>query len=499
MLNLETVTVEQLTESLITRRLSAVALARACLDRIAALDERGPALHAVRALNPGALADAEAADRRLLAGDHGPLIGIPVLLKDNIDVLGMPTTAGSLALEHSYPVADAPLVTALRRAGAVILGKVNLTELANFLTAGMPGGYSSLGGQVLNPYDVTQTPSGSSSGSAVAVAAGLAALSVGSETSGSILGPACANSVVGLKPTVGLVPRTGLVPIAGSQDTAGPLARTVADVAALLTVLAARDERDPATAANPLADHDFAGDLDRAAVRGRRIGVVLGCVPEEGSDDRALWDDATQAMRELGATLVPVELDTRSGIEGGSSVLTYEFGRDLDTYLSGLPEDAPCRSLADVIAFNEAHSAAVLKFGQTRALAAQAKDRAPGSADTRRYLADRAQDLVESRDRLDALLRAENLAALLFAGYPGASIGARAGYPSLALPAGYRAADRRPFGITLLGPAWSEPELLGLGHAFEQATHLRRPPSVVNPALLRGRGCGVADGTGEIG
>ncbi|MET7995006.1 amidase family protein [Amycolatopsis sp. NPDC005232] len=490
-------TVAQLTELLHTRQLSAVALARACLDRIAALDERGPALHALRALNPGALADAQSADRRLLAGEGGPLTGIPVLLKDNIDVLGMPTTAGSLALEHSYPAADAPLVTALRRAGAVVLGKVNLTELANFLTVGMPGGYSSLGGQVLNPYDVTQTPSGSSSGSAVAVAAGFAPLSVGSETSGSILGPACANSVVGLKPTVGLVPRTGLVPIAASQDTAGPLARTVADVAALLTVLATRDDRDPATAANPLVDHDFTHDLDPQALRGRRIGVVLDSAPE--GDNRTLWDTAAQAMRDLGATLVPVELDTRSGIEDGSSVLTYEFGRDLDTYLSGLPDDAPCRSLADLIGFNEAHSAATLKFGQTRALAAQAKDHVPGSADTRKYLADRAQDLAESKDRLDSLLRSETLAALLFAGYPGASLGARAGYPSLALPAGYRAADRRPFGITLLGPAWSEPLLLGLGYAFEQATRLRRAPSVVNPALSRGRRCSTADETREIG
>ncbi|WP_326834346.1 amidase family protein [Amycolatopsis rhabdoformis] len=492
-LDLETATVRQLSGWLATGRLTAVALVRACLGRIAALDDRGPALHAVRALNPAALADAEAADERLRAGERGPLTGIPVLVKDNIDVLGLPTTAGSLALARSYPAADAPLVTALRRAGAVILGKANLTELANFLAEDMPGGYSSLGGQVLNPYDASRTPRGSSAGSAVAVAAGLAVLSVGSETSGSILAPAHANSVVGIKPTVGLVPRTGMLPIASSQDTAGPLTRTVADAAALLTVLAARDPRDPATAVNPLADHDFTGDLDLGALRGKRIGVVRAELPD---DERALFDAAAQAMRDRGAVLVPVEVDLSGN---GSSVLTYEFKRDLNTYLSGLPADAPCRSLADVLAFNEANAAATLKFGQARALAAQAKDLTPDSADTRRYLADRALDLAENKDRLDAVLAAENLTALLFAGCSGSVIGARAGYPSVCVPAGYLAADRRPFGVTLLGPAWSEPELVGCAYAFEQATRLRRPPSVVNPAAMRRHGREAATAMEEIG
>ncbi|MFI5613102.1 amidase family protein [Amycolatopsis sp. NPDC051903] len=475
---LETVTVEQLAKLLAAGSLSAVSLARACLDRIAALDDRGPGLHAVRLINPHALADAADADRRLRAGERGGLLGIPVLVKDNVDVEGLPTTAGSVALASSRPAGDAPLVTALRRAGAVVLGKTNLTELANFLTGGMPGGYSSLGGQVLNPYDTSQPPSGSSSGSAVAVAAGYAPLAVGSETSGSILGPACANSVVGIKPTVGLVPRTGLVPIAASQDTAGPIARTVADAAALLTVLVGRDHRDPATAGNPLTGHDFTGDLEATALRGARIGAVPAQVPD---DDRALWDAALAALEACGAMVSEIPLDPECA---ASSVLTYEFKRDLDAYLAALPGGAPCRSLADVIAYNEAHAALALKFGQTRASAAQAMDLDPGSADTRQYLADRARDLADSRDRVDRVLREGDLTALLFPGHSGADLGARAGYPSICVPAGYRATGRRPFGITFLGPAWSEPVLVGCAYAYERATRLRRPPSEVNPAMV---------------
>ena len=289
--DLETATVAELTRSLDAKTITSVELTQGYLDRIAALNSRGPALAAVRALNPHALAEAEAADRRR----DGRLRGIPVLVKDNIDVADMPTTAGSLALEHSYPAGDAELVANLRAAGAVILGKANLTEFANFLAEGMPGGYSSLGGQVRNPYDAALSPSGSSAGSAVAAAAGLAALTVGTETNGSILSPAAANSIVGLKPTVGLVSGAGVVPIARSQDTIGPMARTVADAAALLTVLTARD--------TPLSGTDFTASLTRDALRGARIGVVRGGTGR-------LWSAARAALRDLGATLVPVELDT---------------------------------------------------------------------------------------------------------------------------------------------------------------------------------------------
>lgn len=468
--DLETASVAQLRRLMDEKKLTSVALTQAYLDRIAALN---PLLNAVRTVNPKALTEAEAADKNRT----GPMSGIPVLLKDNIDVKGMPTTAGSLALEHSYPAADAPLVANLRAAGAVILGKTNLTEFANFQAEGMPGGYSALGGQVLNPYDTSQTPSGSSSGSGTAAAVGLATLTVGTETVGSILSPSSVTSGVGIKPTVGLISRTGLIPIASSQDTPGPMTRTVSDAAYLLTALTSVDPTDPATTDNPLAHHDFATSLQKNALQNARIGIAL-----EPEDNTPLWTSALAALEAQGATLVPVDLDTTRPHE--SSVLNYEFKRDLNKYLEALPK-SPVRSLAEVIAYNIAHERDELKFGQARMLASQAKDLSPASPDTARYAADRANDLATSRDRLDAVLAENSLTALLFAGIGSAAVGARAGYPSVVIPAGYLASNRRPFSITLLGPAWSEPTLIGYAYAYEQATQLRQPPSRINPSLFR--------------
>jgi amidase len=493
--DLETATVAQLNQLLDLKEISSEELTQAYVDRIHALNSHGPSLNAVRALNPNALREAKAADELLRKkGPHGPLLGIPVLIKDNIDVKGVPTTAGSVALAESFPSDDAPLVAQLKEAGAVILGKANLTEFANYLTDGMPGGYSSLGGQAINPYDASETPSGSSAGAGVAAAAGLAALTVGTETSGSILSPAVANSIVGIKPTVGLISRTGIVPIAASQDTAGPMTKTVADAAYELTAMTGWDPLDPATAANPLVGHDFSKDLRTTALQGARIGVVDSEIPAAGTDNRTLWDASVAALRAQGATLVPVTLDTSSStFPGTSSVLSYEFKRDLNAYLSRLPRNAPMNTLADIIAYNNAHSQAALKFGQTRALDAQAKDLSPDSADTVKYKSDRAQDLVESKDRIDAVIQSNNLTALMFANSGSAGIGAKAGYPSITVPAGYQAANRRPFNIAFLGKAWSEPTLVGYGYAFEQATKLRQPPSQINPALF---GC-AAIGAGN--
>jgi amidase len=483
--DLETATVADLGKLLDTKKISSADLIQGYLDRIHDLNSQGPSLNAVRAINPDALNEAKAADAILRRkGPHGPLVGIPVLVKDNIDVKGMPTTAGSVALARSFPAMDAPLVTGLKKAGAVILGKANLTEFANYLTNGMPGGYSSLGGQVLNPYDISQTTSGSSAGPGAAAAAGLATLTVGSETSGSILSPSAANSDVGIKPTVGLISRTGIVPIAASQDTAGPITKTVADAAAELTAMTGADPLDPATAANPLAGHDFTRDLKTSALKGVRIGVVASQVPAAGTDNRTLWDAALAALQAQGATLVPVTLDTSSSIAGGSTVLSYEFKRDLNTYLSRLPKNAPVKTLADVITYNNAHAAAALKFGQVLALASQAKDLAPGSADTAKYQADRAQDLLDSKSRIDAVMHDDNLTTLLFANSGSAGIGAKAGYPSISVPAGYQAANRRPFNIAFLGQAWTEPALVGYGYAYEQATKLRQPPSQLNPSAF---------------
>ncbi|MFJ9033430.1 amidase family protein [Streptomyces sp. NPDC102274] len=482
-IDLETATVAQLDGLLSSGKISSARLTEAYLERIRALNSQGPSLNAVRSINSDAMKEATAADKaRRGKGPHNPLLGIPVIVKDNIDVAGLPTTAGSVALADSYPAKDAPIVARFREAGAVIIGKANLTEFANYLTSGMPGGYSSLGGQVLNAYDASQTPSGSSAGSGVAASIGFAAVTVGTETSGSILSPAYSNSVVGIKPTVGLASRTGIVPIAASQDTAGPLTRTVADAAATLTALDGRDPEDPATAANPLIGHDFTKDLSATALRGARIGVVAGQVPAAGTDNRALWDAAVTALQARGATLVDVTLDT-SGHP--STVLSYEFKRDLNAYLARLPKNAPRKNLADIIAYNNAHAGAALKFGQVNAVNSEAKDLGADSADTAAYEASRAQDLADSKDRIDAVMKDNNLTALLFANSGSAGIGAKAGYPSISVPAGYQAANRRPFSISFLGRAWSEPTLIGYAHDYEQATKLRRPPTVINPAPYR--------------
>jgi amidase len=481
--DLETATVAQLDDLLDAHKISSVSLTTAYSNRIKALNTQGPGLNAVRVLNPDALNEASAADRALRAkGSHGPLLGIPVIVKDNIDVKGLPTTAGSVALADSYPKADAPLVAQLRKAGAVILGKANLTEFANYLTSGMPGGYSSLGGQVLNAYDTSQTPSGSSAGSGAAASVGFAAVTIGTETSGSILSPAYSNSDVGIKPTVGLISRTGIVPIAASQDTAGPLTRTVADAAAELTAVDGTDPQDAATAANPLGGHDFTKDLSTTALNGARIGVVASQVPAAGTDNRTLWDAAITALKARGTTLLDVTLDTSSQT---STVLSYEFKRDLNNYLSRLPSNAPMKTLADIIAYNTAHQQQALKFGQTNALASQAKDLSAGSADTATYNTDRAHDLAISKDRIDSVMAANNLTALLFANSGSAGIGAKAGYPTVSVPAGYQAANRRPFSIAFLGKAWTEPTLIGYAYDYEQATKLHQPPSTINPSLFR--------------
>ncbi|MEV4757512.1 amidase family protein [Micromonospora sp. NPDC049559] len=490
-LDLERTGILDLQRALAARRITSVELTRAYLDRVHALNSRGPSLNAVRAIAPDALDQARAADAARRSGRaRGPLHGIPVLVKDNIDVRRMPTTAGALALARSYPSGDAFLVTRLRAAGAIILGKTNLTEFANFTTNGMPSGYSGLGGQVLNPYDVSQTPSGSSSGSGVAAATALAAVTVGTETSGSILSPSVANSLVGVKPTVGLVSRTGVVPISATQDTAGPMARSVYDAAALLTALTGIDPADPATAGSASsAGTDYTRALDPAALRGARIGVASTATGNQGEALAA----AKEVLRQQGATLVDVTVET-----GGlpPSILTYEFKRDLNAYLRRLPANAPMRTLDDVVRFNAAHAAeGTIKFGQTQ-LTASNDVHLDDPATRAAYESNRDAGVAAARQRIDSVLTANDLDAILFLGSGSAGIGARAQYPSVAVPIGYDPANGRPIGISLLGTAWSEARLLALAYGYEQAAHRWLPPSQVNPSLFRcaaevtvGRGC----------
>ena len=451
---------------------TSVELVEACLDRIEALSVGGPHLNAVRSINPDVYVEARQRDeQRSLSLVAGPLHGVPVLIKDNIDVVGLPTTAGSIALADSYPVGDAPLITRLKEAGAIILGKANLTEFANFMANAMPSGYSSLGGQVLNPYNASETPSGSSSGSAVAVAAGLAPLAVGTETSGSILSPAHANSVVGVKPTVGAVSRTGIVPISATQDTAGPMTKTVHDAAVLLAAMVSIDPQDAATAANPLVGVDLVAGLSVDALQGVRLGYL--------DNDDALYGDALQVLRDQGAELIKVTV----GEPEVDRILGSEFQRDLNAYLARLPENAPMRTLAQIQQYNLDHPQA-LKFGQAAIDGALEVDLAD-PAQREAYEKVRDRGVGESRTMIDSVLTEHRLAAVVSRSET-IGVGARAGYPSVSVPIGYAAGNHNPMAMTFLGSRWSDPMLLALAHAYEQASQLRRTPEEINPSLFRG-------------
>jgi amidase len=460
--------------------LTSAALTKLFLQRINDLDHHGPRLNAVLELNPDAASIAEALDReRAVSGPRSMLHGIPLLLKDNIATADrMHTSAGSLALADVFAPRDAYVVTRLRHAGAVILGKANMTEWANYMTVGMPDGYSSRGGQVINPHHRDLRPGGSSSGSAVAVAAGYCTGSIGTETSGSILFPADRNALVGIKPTVGLVSRSGIVPIAASQDTAGPLARSVRDAAILLGSIAGVDAQDSATrASRKRAQHDYLAALD-GGIEGARLGV-----PREyffarlDAGERQLMDAALDVLRRLGAELVdPAEIATAHEVNSlYSDVLLYEFKRDLNRYLKELGDRSPVRSLRDLIRFNEERPNEMLRYGQLRLLAAQSTSGVRSAT----YLASRSTDLRLSRtEGIDATMDKERLDALLFPGWTGAALGAKAGYPSVIVPAGFTASGA-PLGLTFLGRAWSEPALLRFAHAFEQAVRSWRPPASV--------------------
>ncbi len=468
---------------------SARQLVQAYLDRIAAVDDSGPTLQAVLALNPDALAQADALDAERAAGNvRGPLHGIPVLLKDNVETSDrMPTTAGSLALEDNFADTDAPLVSGLREAGAIILGKANLSEWANFRSTGSSSGWSTLGGQTRNPYVLDRSPCGSSSGTGSAIAASLGAIGVGTETDGSITCPSSMNGLVGVKPTVGLVSRSGVVPLSHSQDTAGPMARTVRDAALLLTALAGSDRADTSTVQADLYRTDYAAALDADALRGARIGVlrdVFGFHP----DAQRLAEQAVDDLRAAGAVVVDsLDLPYR-GQYGGAEyeTLLYDFKHDLNAYLASRPR-ASARSLADVIALNESNrDRAMPFFGQEILEMAQTRGPLTDSI----YVASRMQSRSQARAGLDSLMRMHDLDALvaptngpawpidLVSGdtFTGSSSQAAAvsGYPHVTVPMGL--AHDLPMGFSFVGAPWSEARLLSLAYAYEQATRRRQPP-----------------------
>ena len=469
--------------------LSSHALTQAYLDRIAAVDDAGPMLNAVIETNPEALKEADALDAERKAGKlRGPLHGIPVLLKDNIDATPMVNSAGSLALADHKPKADAFLVAKLREAGAVILGKTNLSEWANFRSTRSTSGWSGRGGQTKNPYALDRNPCGSSSGTGTAIAANLAAAGIGTETDGSILCPAAVAGLVGIKPTVGLVSRSGIIPISHSQDTAGPMTRSVADAAALLTAIAAADEADAATGEYTVrAAIDYTAHLTADALKGARIGVVRKLMGYQPDTDAAM-ERAIAALKAAGATVVDAEIPTLGEWDKPEfEVLLYEFKADLERYLAAA--GAPYKTLAELIAFNKQHAGEEMPyFAQEIFEQANAK----GPLTDKAYIAarDKARRLA-GPEGIDAALKKQDLDALVApamspawptdpingdhfvgAGYGAAAV---ARYPSITVPMGD--AHGLPLGIAFMGPAWSEARLIELAYAYEQASKARKPPA----------------------
>ncbi|MBV9773574.1 MAG: amidase [Gemmatimonadetes bacterium] len=490
---LEEATIQQLQEGMRSGRYTARSLVEAYLGRIEQLDKQGPSLRQVLETNPDALAIARQLDDERKAGRvRGPLHGIPVLVKDNIDTADrMTTTAGSLALEGSIAPRDSFVAERLRAAGAVILGKTNLSEWANFRSTRSSSGWSGRGGQGLNPYVLDRSPCGSSSGSGAAVAASYAAVAVGTETDGSIVCPSSSNSVVGIKPTLGLVSRSGIIPIAHSQDTAGPMARTVTDAAILLGALAGADPRDPDTAASRgRAQNDYTRFLDPNGLRGARLGIARKKFFGYSNEMDRLANEAIEVMRRQGAVIVdPAEIPHNGEYdEGEFTVLLYEFKADLNRYLAGLGPNARVRSLKDVIAFNEQHRDREMPyFGQEIMLMAQEKgpltDKAyrDALARNRRLAGAEGIDAVMARHRLDAIVVPTanppwtiDLVNGDHSTGGSSTPAAVAGYPHVTVPAGY--AFGAPVGISFMGRAWSEPTLVKLAYAYEQASRMRRPP-----------------------
>ena len=493
--DIEESSISELHQAMASARLTATALARRCLDRITDVN---PALRAVIALCPDALDQAAASDAAWRAGrPRGPLEGIPVLVKDNIQVAGLPATAGSPALLGARPP-DAFIVSRLRAAGAIILAKANLSEWANFRSTRSVSGWSTLGRQTANPYALDRNPSGSSSGSAAGLSAGFAPLAVGTETDGSIVSPSSACGVVGIKPTLGLVSRAGIVPLSLAQDSAGPMATSVADAAALLSVLAAADPEDRA------ADHpgdlvDYAAFLDRGALDGARIGVWRAASAGADAATEALLDAAVDCLRNLGATVIdPVDLpDIDKVTEPEFDALNYEFKHGINAYLDYLSAFADHSSmelpgtLSDLIDFNKRNADWVLaRFGQEIFLAADATS---GDLDDSVYLELRAAARTLARTAVETPTLEHNLDAIFsltanpawltdyvlgdHSVFGTSRPGAVSGWPAISVPFGY--VRGLPVGVSFLGPRWSEPRLLGLAYAFEQATQARRTPALL--------------------
>ncbi|MFL6557254.1 MAG: amidase family protein [Bacillus sp. (in: firmicutes)] len=471
---LEEATITQIQEKFENGELTSKELVLMYLHRIAVYDRN---FHSIIEVIPDAMQIAEALDaERKESGPRSRLHGIPILIKDNIDTNDkMHTSAGSLALKDSIALNDSFVAEQLRSSGAVILGKTNMTEWANFMAEGMKSGYSSRGGQVLNPYGPGRFDvGGSSSGSGAAIAANFAVAAVGTETSGSILNPACHNSLVGIKPTVGLISRRGIIPIAHSQDTAGPMARTVEDAAILLNVLSGRDEKDPITKTNPFVQINFSEHLKQDGLKGKRIGLSLkGFIEYLSIDKQKVIQEAIDLLKQSGAIIIDdIEIPSANA-DWKYDVLTYEFKPDLNAYLNSLHPSIPVRNLTDLIEFNKENEEKMLKYGQAVLIES---DETSGSLTESAYVEALEFDLYHSKEQgIDFAVEKYSLDAIVFPSDEGSHISAKAGYPSIAVPVGYTN-EGQPVGITFAGTAYSEPLLIEVAYAFEQLTKFRKAP-----------------------
>ncbi len=492
---LEEATIAELHDRMHRGELSSEQLVAWYLDRIETLDRNGPQLRSIIELNPDALLIARALDEEWQeSGPRGPLHGIPIVIKANIDTADrMRTTAGSLALEHHIAPHDAFLVSRLRDAGAVLLGKANLSEWANFRSSRSSSGWSSIGGQTRNPYDTARNPCGSSSGSAVAVAANLTVVAVGTETNGSIVCPSGTNGIVGIKPSLGLISRSGIIPIAHSQDTAGPMGRTVRDAALLLTVMTGFDPADPPEAEFSLDSHalDFTANLAADALSGKRIGVIRSYYGA-GSDPgvEAVLSASIDALRAAGVDIVDdIVIETEGMFDASDTVLNTEFKTDLARYFEA--SNAPLTSLADVIAFNETHADVVMPFfGQEAMLEAEQSGDLTDEAylealATSKRVARTGIDEALAKHELDALIAPTNGPAWMIDLVNGDSssfhvsssaYAAIAGYPNITVPAGF--VFSLPVGISFIGAQYSDKVLIEIAYAFEQATNRRLAPAL---------------------
>jgi amidase len=524
----EEATITDMQTALGLKSLTSKQLVSSYLARIAAFDKNRGKINSVLEINPDALKIAAELDRRALDPRtvRGPLYGIPILLKDNIDTAdSLHTSAGTLALANNIAPVDSFVAKKLREAGAIILGKSNMTEYANFQSVGMPSGYSSRGGQVLNPYALEVdpngipivTPGGSSSGPGAAAAANFTAAAIGTETSGSILSPASANGVVGIKPTVGLVSRTGIIPIATSQDIAGPMARTVRDAAIVLGAITGVDPNDPSTNASVGRSYsDYTQFLDPNGLIGARIGVPRDSTDPANNvyygnlnaEQTTIMNNVIAKLKQLGAIVIEKNIPTAGQVGGSgtttavpvtniysslngstanvSTVLVYEFKKGLNDYLVTHP-NAGVTTLTEQISYNNANPQATLKFAQDILVAS---DKTIGDLSEPEYAQARQLDIQKAKtEGIDAYMTQNTLDAILFPANFGAGIAAKAGYPSVLVPAGYRTTSGSlttppyPFGATFTGLAYSEPKLLKYAYAYEQATRVRRAP-INAPALL---------------